>query len=51
MAFKLDENLKEAFLKHRRGGYDKKLDGRIEYHVYQVSWYQSLSQCNFYNNQ
>jgi hypothetical protein len=27
MAFKLDENLKEAFLKHRRGEYDQTLDG------------------------
>jgi hypothetical protein len=29
MAFKLDENLKKAFLKHRRGEYDKQLDGKF----------------------
>ena len=27
MAYKLDEDLKEAFLKHRRGEFDKRLDG------------------------
>lgn len=27
MSFKLDENLRKAFLKHRRGEYDQKLDG------------------------
>ncbi|CAB4002950.1 transmembrane 128-like [Paramuricea clavata] len=30
MAFKLDENLKKAFLKHRRGEYDQKLDDRLQ---------------------
>ena len=29
MAYKLDETLKEAFLKHRRGVYDPELDGRL----------------------
>ena len=33
MAFKLDENLREAFLKHRRGEYDQKLDGEFVFHI------------------
>ncbi|XP_046850323.1 transmembrane protein 128-like [Xenia sp. Carnegie-2017] len=30
MAFELDENLKQAFIKHRRGEYDQKLDDRLK---------------------
>ena len=50
---KLDETLKEAFLKHRRGVYDQELDGRL-----MLPWLngnKSESQCKIvimqmYNN-